>query len=155
MKRILLPLLLTLLFGCSNKNHILYLTCTLDFKANQESKVKGLWDRSYFKKPYAVFDIAINTKNKTGSFVHHYVSLQSSSKKMKVNNIWLLPDSIEFISYSKDDRVSDQKDWEVRKSFNINRINGEIFYSLELSKYKNVHLYKGECYDPENSENLF
>ncbi len=154
MKRILLTLLLTLLFGCSSKNDILNLTWTLDLKKNQE--FEGIWDsRPYFKKPYRVFDIAINTKNKTGSVVQHYVFLKGSSKKMKVKNIWLLPDSIEFISYSKDDRVSDQKDWDAKGSFNINRINGEIFYSLELSKYKNVHLYKGECYDPENSENLF
>ena len=74
---------------------------------------------------------------------------------MKVKNIWLLPDSIEFISYSKDDRVSDQKDWDAKESFNINRINGEIFYSLELPKFKDVVFYKGKCYEPENAKTLF
>ena len=154
MKRILPTLLLTLLFGCSNKNHILYLTCTLDLKEH-ESKIEGLWDKTYNKKPWRVFEIAVNTKNRTGSFVQHNVLTKTSYKKRKVNNIWLLPDSIEFISYSKDDRVSDQKDWDAKESFNINRINGEIFYSVKLSKYKNVFLYKGKCYDPEKTKTLF
>ena len=154
MKRLLLaPLLLTLLFGCSNKNDIINLKCTMD-QRQDGSNVFRLIDPY---KPFAIIDITINTKNKKASFFDSEYLL--FEQPIMVDKIFLSSDYIEiksFYSEALNSHISSDKgDWDSKTVFKINRINGEIIYSFEYSSNDAIAIYKGECYVPEDVETLF
>ena len=149
------PLLLTLFFGGSNKNDIINLKCTMD--QWQDGNVFRLIDPY---EPFAIIDITINTKNKKGSFFDSEYLL--FEQPVMVDKIFLSYDYIEiksFYSEALNSHISSDKgDWDSKTVFKINRINGEIIYSFEYSSNDAIDIYKGECYvpeDPEDVETLF
>ena len=153
MKRLLLAsLFLTLLFGCSNKNDIINLKCTMD--QWQDGNVFRLIDPY---EPFAIINITINTKNKKGSF--HDSEYLLYEQPIMVDKIFLSSDYIEIKSFYTEALnshiSSDKGDWDSKTVFKINRINGEIIYSFEESSYDGIYIYKGECYVPEDVETLF
>ena len=148
MKRLLIAhLLITLLFGCSNKNEIVNLRCIFDeFKGSNEKYFEEFQPNDNDR-----ILITFNKNTKEGSYY-------SEREKGTVHNFqkaWLSP---ELITLEKSDITSWYSFYETYK---ISRINGQItLYEHRISKTDSektslVQIWKrGDCYVP-NEKPLF
>ncbi len=148
MKRLLIaPLLITLLFGCSNKNEIINLRCTFD-------EFKGFKEKYFEEFQPNDNDRIVITFNKNTKEGTYY----TEKEKGIVHNFqkaWLSP---ELITLEKSEITSWYTFYETYK---INRISGQITL-YEHNIYKtgpektslDKKLWRGECYVP-NEKPLF
>ena len=169
MKRLLLaPLLLTLLFGCSNKNdiisnknEIIYLQCNLDEisydNKNYIYKESGLDENT---------KITVNTKTEEATW---YAEWLMETPPQDFENVDITPTLIFLKEKSpgliKRSYTSSSAPYFLNDNFyKINRINGEIIKTTESTDFDknqkptNVIKYfwkRGECIVSEDVETLF